>query len=130
MMIKCPKCGKLFNRTNKPICIECIKAEGEMFEKVRLFIKETKITDLDEVIEETGATKKQLLRWVREGKIDLVLPDGDSLTCSKCGKVITKGRMCKKCAEKMTNRIGGVIATQDQAPKKKSNIIHVTERRK
>ncbi len=128
MMTNCPKCGRLFARQNRPICEACYRKDEEMFEIVRSFIKENKTLDIDDIIDETGAGKKQILRWVREGRIDLVLPEGDGLTCSKCGRPIKVGRVCKRCAAKLQNSLGGIQKPKTEGIKKKSNVIKVTDR--
>ncbi len=127
-MTNCPKCGRLFARQNRPICDTCYKKDEDMFEVTRLFIKENPSVDMDDIIDETGATKKQILRWVREGRLDLVLPESDSLTCSKCGRKILSGRVCKRCATKLQNSLGGIKMPSADDVKPKSNVIRVTDR--
>ncbi len=129
MMANCPKCGKLFARKNRPICDMCYKKDEECFEVARLFLKENPDTDMNTICEETGATKKQILRWVREGRLDLVLEEDFALTCNKCGKKIMSGRVCKQCASKLQSTLGGIQQPVDNTLKKKSNVIKVTDRR-
>lgn len=128
-MTNCPKCGKIFARQNRPICDSCYKQDEEMFESARKFIKENPSSDMDDIVEETGATKKQLLRWVREGRLDLVLPEGEGLNCSKCGRPISTGRVCKKCAAQLQSSLGGIKTPKIDEPKKTSSVIRVTDRK-
>ncbi len=129
MMTNCPKCGKLFARRNRPICDNCFKKDEETFEKARQYLKENPASDMDTVVEETGATKKQIMRWIREGRIDMMLDGDNTLKCAKCGKVIKQGRICNSCAAKLQSGLGGINKPVTQEVKKKSNVIKVTNRK-
>ncbi len=127
MLTKCPKCGKLFARGNRPICDDCFKKDEEMFETTRQYLKENPTANMEILVDETGATKKQIMRWIREGRLDMV--DGAGLLkCSKCGKPIKQGRMCSDCATSLQSGLDG-MAKPVEEPKKQSNVIKVTNRR-
>ncbi len=130
MMANCPKCGKLFNRQSRPICDFCFKKDEECFEKARSFLRENPDKDVEEICEETGATRKQVLRWVREGRLDITSASGSGLSCSKCGVPISTGRVCKNCANKLKSTIGGLQKVEDESNKKNSGAIKVTERKR
>ncbi len=127
MMTNCPKCGKIFVRTKRPICDKCYKEDEEAFEVTRLYLKDNPSANMEILIEETGATKKQIMRWIRDGRLDKI--DGlDVLKCSKCGKTINHGRVCLSCVAKLQNEVKEMGASH-KVEKKKSNIIKVTDRK-
>ncbi len=126
MMSKCPKCGKLFVRANRPICDLCFKKDEETYEITRQYLKENPSATMEVLVEETGATKKQILRWIREGRLEIEGETG--VKCAKCGVPIKQGRICDKCATKLQSGLQSTVQ-QVEEPKKKSNVIKVTNRR-
>lgn len=96
----CPKCGKLFVYISKDLCPECIQQEEVLFDKVRDYIKKTPGCNLQEVSENTGASVDKILLYLREGRlIGMNSQLGVELQCLSCGKPISGGRLCEKCAK-------------------------------
>ncbi len=108
MVANCLKCRKIFNKIKSPICPECQKKEEELFDAVRLFIKENPNTSMEEVIEETGVTKKKIIKWIKEKKLDLVLTGENAIRCSKCGVVISSGNICEKCSKSFIDTVNSL----------------------
>lgn len=127
MVANCLKCKKIFNKINVPICPDCIKKEEELFDEVRLLIKDNPLIDIDKVIEDTGVTKRKLIKWIKEDKLVLELHGADALSCSKCGKPLTHGKICKKCANRMQETVN-IISNSMKKEKPKTNVIRVTKR--
>jgi ribosomal protein L32 len=67
-----------------------------MFIKVRDYLYENDDANIAQVSEATGVEEKIILEFLREGRLELKEPSID-LTCERCGKPITSGRMCKEC---------------------------------
>jgi NMD protein affecting ribosome stability and mRNA decay len=95
--LNCPRCGKVFVKITDPICKDCVKAEEEIFDKVRDYIKENPDKNIKEVAEICEVTVKRILTYIRDGRIDASGGMRGDITCSKCGKPIITGRMCEKC---------------------------------
>lgn len=100
-MRNCPKCGSVFTFVKSPICSKCQEEEQEIFESVRIYIKENENKTIKEVSEATGVSVKKILAYIKSGKIDLVI-DGEKFRypCKHCGKKIVVGNFCDKCAKK------------------------------
>jgi NMD protein affecting ribosome stability and mRNA decay len=95
----CPRCGKLFMRLNAPICEPCIKEEDEIFEMVRLYIKENPGASITEVSAECEVPVKRIKQYIKDGKLDASEGMRGDITCSKCGRPILGGRMCGECVQ-------------------------------
>ena len=107
-MTNCPRCGKVFNRTTAtPICKECEKAEEGVFESVRSYLEENPNVSMAELAEATGVTPKKILRYIKEGRIEISKDSGGiDLRCSQCGKPIKKGRYCDQCVISINQEVG------------------------
>jgi len=109
----CPRCGRVFVRTTKPICDTCVKEEEANFDRVRDYVKEHPNRSIKEVSEICEVPIKRILQYVRDGRIDASPGIAADVTCSKCGKPITKGRMCEKCAVDVNMQIVGMKKSPD-----------------
>ncbi|MFV0503265.1 MAG: hypothetical protein ACK5LT_04780 [Lachnospirales bacterium] len=100
----CRKCKKIFHYINSPICPECQKAEQKDFDNVRSFIKENNKSTLGEVSEATGVHTKKILRYIREGRLEVTYGLESSVVCEKCGVQIATGRYCTSCANELGDK--------------------------
>lgn len=103
-MRNCPKCGNVFTYISNPICRDCQEIEDGIFETVRSYIKEHNDKTLEEVSNATDVSVKKILKYIKEGKIELAEGTGITVPCDGCGKPITKGRYCGACADKIKNK--------------------------
>ncbi|MCL2187138.1 MAG: flagellar protein [Defluviitaleaceae bacterium] len=117
----CPRCGKMFSREDSPICKDCVKAEAEKFEEVRLFVKENPLSSAQEVSETCGVSVKRLLHYVREGKLEIATGLEGMINCSKCGRPIKNGRMCDRCAKGTASALEGIMAVNKAQAEAKKN---------
>lgn len=93
----CAKCGKLY----KPIirgkyCPACEKKEDEVFQRVKDYLYDNPGAGIDEISEECDATHKQIMQYLREGRLETI-GDNMIIQCEKCGEFIRTGRYCSKC---------------------------------
>lgn len=94
----CRKCKKLFNYINSPYCPDCVKEEEDSFNILRGYIKENPKSEIMDVAEATGISEKKILRYIREGKLEVTYGlSGIKFKCDMCGKPITLGRYCPDC---------------------------------
>lgn len=102
----CRQCGKLFQYiSGMPICIRCKKAEEEMFQSVKEYLRENKGASLKTVSEETGVSTAKIERYIKEGRLEVSVGSGVSLTCERCGTSIYTGRLCNKCKTNLSNSL-------------------------
>ncbi|MCT4605027.1 MAG: MerR family transcriptional regulator [Marinisporobacter sp.] len=99
----CKECGRIFQYTGvSKICTRCQKKEDNDFNVVREYIYENQGATLTEVSEETGVDEDKILRFLREGRLEIVGEDSALiLECERCGKGIRTGRFCDECAHEL-----------------------------
>jgi flagellar operon protein (TIGR03826 family) len=104
-MVNCPKCGKVFAKMSDPICESCLKKEEVMFDKVVDFLKEFPDSSLHEVATATDVSVKKIMRYIKEGRIEITAGMKGELRCAYCGKPIRTGRFCDKCIVGITSEV-------------------------
>lgn len=119
----CPRCGKLFTRMSSPICEDCVKEEEELFQKVKQYIEENKDKNMMEVSEATGASMKKLMKYLREGRLELStgMSSDKALKCAQCGKPITSGLYCDSCVIDINQSIDAIF---NERKKEKGTGMH------
>lgn len=97
----CKECGKLFQYDGvSKLCYRCRRKDDENFRAVKEFLYENPRETIIVVSEETGVSEDKILRYLREGKLEIVGDNpGIMLNCEGCGKAIRTGRYCEKCAQ-------------------------------
>lgn len=115
MSIKnCPKCKKIFSPVGGSlICRECMKLEEEEFEKVRNYLRDNRGADINRVAEETGVSTKKILKYLREGRLEVSEGMAEFLKCEKCGISIRSGKYCRACSEKVSKNLSSVLISKD-----------------
>ena len=107
-IITCSMCKRPFQSVGGRICGDCLKKIDEDFITVRDYIYENKHSDVDKVSEETGVRKQTIIYLLKEGRLVIEGPEGDSggvLHCEMCKKPISTGRLCKSCNDKVSKTI-------------------------
>lgn len=126
----CPKCGKPFTYIKNPICRECQEEEDAIFETVRHYLKENGDKTLEEVAEATDVSVKKILRYIKEGKIDISNHDNISGFCEKCNAPINSGRYCDSCAKKLKNTFSENFKKPEPPSSSKPKSVMYTQQNK
>ena len=99
----CRSCKKLFQYiSGDVVCPNCRKLVEEDFKKVKEYIWTNKGCTIQEVSEACEVSPKMIKYWLREGRLELESPSVE-LTCDKCNKPISSGKMCSKCTAELQN---------------------------
>lgn len=104
-MRNCKTCGKVFASLGERVCPDCKQKEDEMFVVVKEYIYDHPKASITEVSEETGVDESIILRYMREGRIEVAEGSISVLTCEKCGKSISTGKYCPDCQKKLVNQL-------------------------
>lgn len=98
----CARCGKLFLYKGSPYCPECQKLDDEDFAKVKDYLYENPGAPLMEVSEATQVPPDKVLRYLKEGRLELASEQDSILRCERCGKPIRTGRYCEACVAEIS----------------------------
>ncbi|MCL2574400.1 MAG: MerR family transcriptional regulator [Defluviitaleaceae bacterium] len=131
-MANCVRCRKLFPKFKEPICEDCKKKDEELFKIVKDYLDSTPSATIQEISNETGASTKKILAWLREGRLELAETTGD-LKCKQCGIDITSGQFCDSCVMEINRQIDGIISERPSVANnesaKKGIVMHTKNRK-
>ena len=134
----CEKCGRVFAYTGETtLCSRCNTEDEETdFKKVRDYLYEYPGATVPEVAEATKVSEKQILKFLRESRIEISNEDSLMLDCERCGTSIKHGRFCNHCIAEMKREFTQVLepSKEEKAEKpkltSKSRKMYVAEMRK
>jgi len=97
----CKKCNRIFSYfVGQPICPQCKKEEETLFEEVSRYVRDHPGLPLAMVAKEMDVSYDKLLKYVREGRLQVKGQDGKVVYfCEHCGEEIPSGRLCKECED-------------------------------
>lgn len=98
-LINCPQCGKVFNKSLRTICPDCIKKEEDQYNVVRDYLRQNRDSSPSEVSEATEVPLSLIYKFIREGRLLSSTYKGLFVECEKCGKNISTGRFCETCKD-------------------------------
>ncbi|MCL2015142.1 MAG: hypothetical protein FWG68_02720 [Defluviitaleaceae bacterium] len=114
-VMNCPRCKRLFHKFIAPVCPECEKKEEEQFQELRSFVDEGEYTTMKDIAENTGIPLKRILKYIREGRLQVKQGLDDALKCIQCGQPVDKGNFCKSCGDKIMNEFPDSTAALTKA---------------
>ncbi|BCJ87861.1 TIGR03826 family flagellar region protein [Effusibacillus dendaii] len=108
-LTNCKQCGRLFNRTMKDICPECVKQDDEDFMKVGQYLRANRGASPQEVHEETEVALEKIFRFIREGRLIAEKYPAMTFPCERCGLPIQSGRFCRSCSDELKQQFDRVM---------------------
>ncbi len=130
----CSRCGKVFTVISSSICPECMKAEEDGFQRIKVFIEENPMCRISELAEGTGVPPKRILRYIKEGRLEISKGMRDEVKCDKCGKPINTGRYCDACIIEINQTVNELFNKQKKEAEPQSAVsskakMHIQPRR-
>lgn len=139
-LVKCETCGVFFGAdSGETHCKKCTSpttkkiiitgdVEHDKFVNARAMVYDQPHISPDALVSalrevNIDISVKEIMGYVREGRLALVSEDGGSY-CASCGKPIMIGTMCKICTEKLEkfrNNVSKVVQHDDN---KKTSGMH------
>lgn len=96
----CRKCGKMFTYTgNSAFCQVCVRKEEEDYQKVKEYLYDNPGASMNEVSSVTGVSVEKIMRFLREGRLEIVEGSNIVLECERCKRSIRTGRFCNDCVK-------------------------------
>lgn len=129
----CSKCGRVFSYNGFDLCSRCSSNTEDDFKKVKEYLYDNPGASVTEVSEGTGVAEKQILRFLRENRIEIREENNCLLDCERCGVPIKSGRFCEKCVAELKKEFQSVMKKpEDKKPTTSSNNnrMYVAEMRK
>ncbi|QEK11304.1 MerR family transcriptional regulator [Crassaminicella thermophila] len=128
----CKECGRIFQYTGiSKICPKCRREDEKNFKIVKEYIYENQGATLTEVSEETGVPEDKILRYLREGKLEIVGENSALLlSCERCGKGIRTGRFCDACAQELKRELTSGFKQPNKTKQTQKEKMYTAERKK
>ena len=124
----CKKCGRMFSDTGgHEFCTKCRLEVEDHFKIVREYVYDHPGTTVNEVSEETGVPKEEILKYLREKKLELASVK-DDLKCQKCGKSIKSGRYCMNCSSELKKGFDKAIKDDEKKEISKDKAWHTSRK--
>lgn len=112
----CERCGRPFLFVGQHLCDACLDEEEEAFNRVRSYLAEHPGASLDETVEATGVERKEILRFLRQGRLQVEGMGQALVACQRCGQPIPSGRFCSRCAALLEGILQAAVAADPAVP--------------
>lgn len=102
----CDKCGRIFqSKFGSNTCPQCENTFEDDYHRVREYLYEFPGATENQIRQMfPSVSHKDVMTWLRTGRIGIADGSKVKLTCEKCGKVILDGYLCAEC-KKIQERI-------------------------
>ncbi|HOM03762.1 MAG TPA: flagellar protein [Acetivibrio sp.] len=95
----CEICGKLYNNPHGffRVCPICYESDEYEFKKIKDYLNLHPSAKIFDVVTDLNISVKQIKRYLRESRLEILEKDNHFLLCESCGKSIRTGRYCDEC---------------------------------
>ncbi len=110
---KCPRCEKLFDKSNTAVCPKCREAEEADFDLIRVTLDDSPQLNADQVAEVSGVAIGCVMRMLDTGGVaNKKLSEG--VKCTRCGAeaISATKKLCRPCLDKLNQ---GAAASRGKA---------------
>ncbi len=105
MLTNCRKCGRVFQKALRNICVPCLHEEHDMVRIIRAYLEKNKLAIILDVVRDTEIKLDTILDLIDEGVLILVEFPNITVECGRCGNSTQAGRYCIKCRDEMVQEL-------------------------
>ena len=111
MQVKnCRKCGRLFNYVTGPsLCPDCLQAIEDKYQQVKKYIQEHGKASMEDITKDCEVDTAQIQQWIRQERLQFSDDSPIKVSCEMCGKMISGGRFCAECKDKMARQLNSAM---------------------
>ncbi|MFN0224529.1 flagellar protein [Paenibacillus sp. KR2-11] len=110
----CNRCGKIYMKNNFGVCPACIKEIELQYEKCLKFLRENRGCSMQELSEGTEVSMKQIMKFIRDGRISIKNNPNMSYECDACGSSIREGNLCDSCRSRLMKDTSDLHAQEER----------------
>ncbi len=111
----CRRCGRPFLYAGIPFCPDCQDEDERLFQTLKDYLYDHPQASLGEIVRETGIAYETIVRFLREGRLELTGGE-PPLHCERCGAAIPTGRLCGGCTALLEREISRGLASAPRSP--------------
>jgi flagellar operon protein (TIGR03826 family) len=99
----CNRCGKIYVKNSiHDVCPACVKEIDKMYETASKYLRDNRGCTIQELSDSTEIPFRQIVKFIREGRISIMNMPNMSYPCESCGTAIREGHICIDCRKKLT----------------------------
>jgi flagellar operon protein (TIGR03826 family) len=102
----CPECGEIYIKSKfRDVCEKCWRLEEAAYDAVYKYMRkrENRAATMLQVVEATGVSEALILKFIKNGKLQITQFPNLGYPCDKCGKIIRTGKLCEGCSNEILN---------------------------
>lgn len=128
----CSKCGKIYAYNGLKYCPNCLREEEENYQRVKEYVYDNKDATIHETSEATGVPVRKIIDYLRQGRLELKGENSNMLLdCERCGRPISTGRFCVKCASELEKQFKSSYKhSKKTTAEKEQDKMYVADRHK
>ncbi|WP_159885428.1 TIGR03826 family flagellar region protein [Paenibacillus puerhi] len=117
----CNRCGKVYMKNNYGLCPACIKGIEAEYEKCLNFLRDHRQCTIQELSDETGVEMKQIMKFIREGRISIKNNPNMAYSCEACAAPIREGNICEPCRTRLMKETSGLMEDEQKRREREAN---------
>jgi len=98
----CNQCGKIYVKNNYGLCPTCIKGLEKQYEACLIYLRQNHNCNIQELSDATKVPIKQIVTFIREGRISVRNNPNLTYECEVCGTAIREHIMCEPCRSRLS----------------------------
>ena len=115
----CKYCKRIFNYlSGPPICQSCKEELEKKFAIVKEYLYKNPGASIQTVAEECEVIREQIMRWLREDRLELAEGSSILLECRGCGCSIRGGQFCDKCRTTLKREVAAALYKPEEEIKR------------
>ncbi len=129
-LVQCPRCTRLFTRTDSSVCRACQPDEDVDFDRVRRVLENSSGLNAEQLAEEAEVTAACVLRLLEDGRLEGGAM-GEPVLCGRCGApaISASKRLCPSCLSQLDRECAETIRQMkaDMAAEVHEEALHLRE---
>ena len=115
-LAQCPRCKKMFSKTNTLICAACDPAEQADYKRVREILEESPGLNTQDVADKAEVPLAVVQRMLKDGALTFDKPT-PGILCGQCGAPAMSAtkRLCHECFNKLNMEVAKAQASIKQS---------------
>jgi predicted amidophosphoribosyltransferase len=127
-VINCPRCNKIFQKSNRNQCPDCTRELDAALARCLDYLRRNHKAFEEQIVEDTGVPASFIQTWIKDGR--LLINDYPNLNfpCSSCVKPILKNKMCVDCLTRFTQDLNKLNERKAPHPQTQGGGFQIRQR--
>lgn len=105
----CNRCGKVYIKNNYGLCPKCIQGLESQYEACLTYLRQNHACNIQELSDATEVPVKQIVTFIREGRISIKSNPNMAYECEVCGTPIRDHMMCESCRTRLAKEASNTL---------------------